>query len=149
MFCPQRHRFRPWIGALPGTEFGRCMAEKVALISLGCPKNLVDSEMMLGQLKTNGYELTTDAADADVIVVNTCGFLGAAAQESIDALLEARPRIAPSVGPTHGVQAIANATPISTGPPRPARSPGARSRSAPSIPDAAATRSARRGAAGR
>ncbi len=55
------------------------MAEKVALVSLGCPKNLVDSEMMLGQLKTSGYELTTDAADADVIVVNTCGFLGAAA----------------------------------------------------------------------
>jgi ribosomal protein S12 methylthiotransferase len=68
------------------------MAEKVALISLGCPKNLVDSEMMLGQLQTNGYELTADAADADVIVVNTCGFLGAAAQESIDALLEAAER---------------------------------------------------------
>jgi ribosomal protein S12 methylthiotransferase len=68
------------------------MAEKVALVSLGCPKNLVDSEMMLGQLKTSGYELTTDAADADVIVVNTCGFLGAAAQESVDALLEAAER---------------------------------------------------------
>lgn len=68
------------------------MAEKVALISLGCPKNLVDSEMMLGQLKTSGYELTADAADADVIVVNTCGFLGAAAQESVDALLEASRR---------------------------------------------------------
>jgi ribosomal protein S12 methylthiotransferase len=68
------------------------MAEKVALISLGCPKNLVDSEMMLGHLQTDGYELTTDAADADVIVVNTCGFLGAAAQESIDALLEAAER---------------------------------------------------------
>ena len=52
------------------------MAEKVALISLGCPKNLVDSEMMLGHLQTDGYELTTDAAEADVIVVNTCGFLG-------------------------------------------------------------------------
>jgi ribosomal protein S12 methylthiotransferase len=68
------------------------MAEKVALISLGCPKNLVDSEMMLGQLQTNGYELTPDAADADVIVVNTCGFLGAAAQESVEALLEAAER---------------------------------------------------------
>jgi ribosomal protein S12 methylthiotransferase len=68
------------------------MAEKVALISLGCPKNLVDSEMMLGQLKIHGYELTTNADDADVIVVNTCGFLGAAAQESVDALLEAAER---------------------------------------------------------
>jgi ribosomal protein S12 methylthiotransferase len=68
------------------------MAEKVALISLGCPKNLVDSEMMLGHLHLSGYELTTDAADADVIVVNTCGFLGAAAQESVDALLEAAER---------------------------------------------------------
>src|SRR5438874_2390618 len=68
------------------------MAEKVALISLGCPKNLVDSEMMLGHLHLSGYELTTDAAEADVIVVNTCGFLGAAAQESVDALLEAAER---------------------------------------------------------
>src|SRR4051794_21868431 len=76
----------------PRTETASGMAEKVALISLGCPKNLVDSEMMLGQLQTNGYELTADAADADVIVVNTCGFLGSAAQESIDALLEAAER---------------------------------------------------------
>jgi ribosomal protein S12 methylthiotransferase len=68
------------------------MAEKVALISLGCPKNLVDSEMMLGQLQTSGYELTADAADADVIVVNTCGFLGSAAKESVEALLEAAER---------------------------------------------------------
>lgn len=68
------------------------MAEKVALISLGCPKNLVDSEMMLGQLQTDGYELTADASDADVIVVNTCGFLGAAAQESVEALLAAAER---------------------------------------------------------
>jgi ribosomal protein S12 methylthiotransferase len=68
------------------------MAEKVALISLGCPKNLVDSEMMLGQLQLSGYELTTNADEADVIVVNTCGFLQAAAQESVDALLEAAQR---------------------------------------------------------
>jgi ribosomal protein S12 methylthiotransferase len=68
------------------------MREKVALISLGCPKNLVDSEMMLGQLQLNGYELTADVEDADVIVVNTCGFLQAAAQESVDALLSAAER---------------------------------------------------------
>src|SRR5712691_4841157 len=79
-------------GALPGTESASGMAEKVALVSLGCPKNPGDSEMMLGELKTSGYGLTTDAADADVIVVNTCGFLGAAAQESVDALLEAAER---------------------------------------------------------
>jgi ribosomal protein S12 methylthiotransferase len=68
------------------------MAEKVVLISLGCPKNLVDSEMMLGQLQLSGYELTTNADEADVIVVNTCGFLQAAAQESVDALLAAAER---------------------------------------------------------
>lgn len=68
------------------------MPEKVALISLGCPKNLVDSEMMLGQLTRSGYELTTDVDEADVIVVNTCGFLQAAAQESVDALLQAARR---------------------------------------------------------
>src|SRR5690242_806698 len=86
------HARRPCGGAIPWTESTNPMPEKVALISLGCPKNLVDSEMMLGHLKTDGYELTTDAADADVIVVNTCGFLGAAAQESVDALLEAAER---------------------------------------------------------
>ena len=83
------HRSSLCLVAHSRTETASGMAEKVALISLGCPKNLVDSEMMLGQLQTNGYELTADAADADVIVVNTCGFLGAAAQESMDALLEA------------------------------------------------------------
>jgi len=67
-------------------------SEKVALISMGCPKNLVDSEMMLGQLQLSGYELTADVEDADVIVVNTCGFLQAAAQESVDAILAAAER---------------------------------------------------------
>ncbi len=63
------------------------MADRVALINLGCPKNLVDSEVMLGHLQDRGYELTTDIADADVVVVNTCGFLEASAQESVDTLL--------------------------------------------------------------
>ena len=62
---------------------------KVGLISLGCPKNLVDSEVMLGLAQDAGYELTTDAAAADVLVVNTCAFIDSAKQESIDAILEA------------------------------------------------------------
>src|SRR6266851_1907520 len=62
---------------------------KVGFISLGCPKNLVDSEVMMGQLKQNGYELTADATEADTVVVNTCGFIESAKQESIEAILEA------------------------------------------------------------
>ena len=61
---------------------------KVGLISLGCPKNLVDSEVMLGLAKQAGHELTTDAASADVLVVNTCAFIDSAKQESIDTILE-------------------------------------------------------------
>jgi ribosomal protein S12 methylthiotransferase len=61
---------------------------KVGLISLGCPKNLVDSEVMLGLAKEAGHELTTDAASADVLVVNTCAFIDKAKQESIDTILE-------------------------------------------------------------
>src|SRR6266550_2003202 len=63
--------------------------KKVGFISLGCPKNLVDSEVMMGQLKANGYELTADASEADTVVVNTCGFIDSAKKESIDAILEA------------------------------------------------------------
>jgi len=62
---------------------------KIGFISLGCPKNLVDSEVMMGQLKQNGYEITADAAEADTLVVNTCGFIESAKKESIDAILEA------------------------------------------------------------
>jgi len=62
---------------------------KVGFISLGCPKNLVDSEVMMGQLKQNGYEITANAAEADMLVVNTCGFIESAKKESIDAILEA------------------------------------------------------------
>ena len=61
---------------------------KLGLISLGCPKNLVDSEVMLGLAKQAGHELTTDAASADVLVVNTCAFIDSAKQESIDTILE-------------------------------------------------------------
>jgi len=61
---------------------------KVGLVSLGCPKNLVDSEVMLGVLAGHGYELTPRAEDADVLIVNTCGFIAPAKQESIDTILE-------------------------------------------------------------
>jgi ribosomal protein S12 methylthiotransferase len=57
-------------------------------VSLGCPKNLVDSEVMMGMLAQAGAELTPNAEDADVIVVNTCSFIGSAQQESIDTILE-------------------------------------------------------------
>src|SRR5258706_8314404 len=62
---------------------------KIGFISLGCPKNLVDSEVMMGQLKQKGYEITADAAEADTVVVNTCGFIESAKKESVDAILEA------------------------------------------------------------
>jgi ribosomal protein S12 methylthiotransferase len=61
----------------------------VGVISLGCAKNLVDTEVMLGHLSQAGWEFTRDPADADVIVVNTCGFIGPAREESIQAILEA------------------------------------------------------------
>ena len=61
---------------------------KVGLVSLGCPKNLVDSEVMLGLAQQAGHELTQDAASADVLVINTCAFIDKAKQESIDTILE-------------------------------------------------------------
>src|SRR5215203_3546300 len=61
---------------------------KIGLVSLGCPKNLVDSEVMLGLAQQAGHELTREAADADVLVVNTCAFIDKAKQESIDTILE-------------------------------------------------------------
>jgi ribosomal protein S12 methylthiotransferase len=62
---------------------------KIGFISLGCPKNLVDSEVMMGQLQANGYQITANAEEAETVVVNTCGFIESAKQESIDAILEA------------------------------------------------------------
>jgi ribosomal protein S12 methylthiotransferase len=61
---------------------------KVGFISLGCPKNLVDGEVMLGYAQEAGHEITANSADADVLVVNTCAFIDNAKQESIDAILE-------------------------------------------------------------
>ncbi len=61
---------------------------KVGFLSLGCPKNLVDGEVMLGFVEQAGHEITTDSSSADVLVVNTCAFIDAAKQESVDAILE-------------------------------------------------------------
>ena len=62
---------------------------KVGMISLGCPKNLVDAEIMLGQLQAEtDVMITNDLEEADVVIVNTCGFIDAAKQESIDTILE-------------------------------------------------------------
>src|SRR5687768_16473314 len=61
---------------------------KIGMVSLGCPKNLVDSEVMLGLAQQQGHELTRNAADADVLIVNTCAFIDKAKQESIDTILE-------------------------------------------------------------
>ena len=61
---------------------------KIAFVSLGCPKNLVDSEVMMGQLVGSGHSLTADPADADTIVVNTCSFIEPAKQGSLDTILE-------------------------------------------------------------
>jgi len=61
---------------------------RVGLISLGCAKNLVDAEIMLGSLIKGGVEITNDAAQADAVIVNTCSFIDAAQEESVDAILE-------------------------------------------------------------
>jgi len=61
---------------------------KIGFVSLGCPKNLVDSEVMLGMAEKEGHEITADASVADVLVVNTCAFIDRAKQESIDTILE-------------------------------------------------------------
>src|SRR5881296_1601975 len=61
---------------------------RVGLISLGCAKNLVDAEIMLGSLLKDGVEITNDAAQADVVIVNTCSFIDSAQEESVDTILE-------------------------------------------------------------
>ena len=61
---------------------------KVGFISLGCPKNLVDSEVMMGVLARSGYEMTPRADEADILVVNTCSFIEPARKESIETILE-------------------------------------------------------------
>src|SRR5438067_4718154 len=74
--------------APPAEESTTARPKKVGFVSLGCPKDLVDSEVMMGLLTRAGAELTPHAEDADVIVVNTCSFIESAKQESVDAILE-------------------------------------------------------------
>ncbi|PYV46233.1 MAG: 30S ribosomal protein S12 methylthiotransferase RimO, partial [Acidobacteria bacterium] len=61
---------------------------KIGFVSLGCPKNLVDSEVMMGMLAHAGAELVSSAEEAEVIVVNTCSFIESAQQESVNTILE-------------------------------------------------------------
>jgi hypothetical protein len=65
------------------------VANKVALVALGCPKNTVDAEVMLGDLQKKGFEIVRKPRDADVVIVNTCTFVEDAKSESIEAVLEA------------------------------------------------------------
>ena len=64
------------------------MTVKVGLVSLGCAKNLVDSEIALGYLHEDGYEIVNHPEQADVLIVNTCGFIGPAKEESINTIFE-------------------------------------------------------------
>ena len=62
--------------------------KKIGLVSLGCPKNLVDSEVMLGLLRKDGYIITNNEQEANIIIINTCGFINDAKKESVDTILE-------------------------------------------------------------
>src|SRR5512142_2873213 len=72
----------------PAKSNRETVRKKVGFVSLGCPKNLVDSEVMMGMLAQSGAELVRRAEDADVIVVNTCSFIESAQQESVNTILE-------------------------------------------------------------
>ena len=61
--------------------------KRIGMISLGCPKNQVDSEIMLGELAQQGHQIVSDIESADAVIVNTCGFIEEAQQESIDSIL--------------------------------------------------------------
>jgi len=85
----------PTTAAPQATSGSKLSKGKYCFISLGCPKNLVDSERMLGMLQLDGYQLVDRPQDADFAVVNTCGFIEAARQESfgaIDEMLELKRR---------------------------------------------------------
>src|SRR6202163_4962034 len=81
MAAPDDHTARPHAAQAPHRP-------RVGMISLGCPKNLVDSEIMLGELARRGYEVVNDLETAETVVVNTCAFIEEAQQESIDTILE-------------------------------------------------------------
>src|SRR5438132_6682314 len=70
------------------TPHTRTRTTTIGFINLGCSKNQVDSEVMLGALAQDGFELTADASRAEVVIINTCGFIEEAKQESINAIIE-------------------------------------------------------------
>jgi len=74
--------------ASPSSKDSSVLPPKVGFVSLGCPKNLVDSEVMMGMLAQAGAQLTSHAEDADILVVNTCSFIESAQQESVNTILE-------------------------------------------------------------
>ena len=78
---------------------------KVGFVSLGCPKALVDSERIITQLRAEGYQVAPSYDSADVVVVNTCGFIDSAVDESLDAIGEALSRTARSSSPAVSVRA--------------------------------------------
>src|ERR687889_475839 len=92
---------------------------RVGMISLGCPKNLVDSEVMLGELSRRGYEVVNDLGSADTVVVNTCAFIEEAQQESIDTILEVVGRKGQGV---ERVRDVGQVVQLGGGPPLPAPS---------------------------
>ena len=73
----------------PTGEAGETKRAKVSMVSLGCPKNTVDGEVMLGDLLANGFDVVDDHDDADAVIINTCGFVEDAKNESVDAILAA------------------------------------------------------------
>ena len=79
------------------------MSRKIAFTSLGCDKNRVDSEVMLGILQKNGYTAVADEAEADIIVINTCCFIKDALEESIETILEMAQYKNPDVGNCKGL----------------------------------------------
>src|SRR5690606_2684350 len=70
-------------------QAGASKGNTIGFVSLGCPKNLVDSERILTQLRTEGYNIVPTYNDADMVIVNTCGFIDSAVQESLGAIGEA------------------------------------------------------------
>jgi ribosomal protein S12 methylthiotransferase len=84
-----RPGLQPFPNRMPSKTSPPSAVKKIGMISLGCAKNLVDAELMLGGVLARGMEITSDADEADVLIVNTCAFIDSAKEESIEAILEA------------------------------------------------------------
>src|SRR6478736_3507107 len=80
---------------------------RVGLVSLGCPKALVDSERIMTKLRADGYDMSPDYAGADVVLVNTCGFLDSAKEESLDAIRARFPDVLAVTGPQQYEEVVA------------------------------------------